>query len=186
MSHIHPTALIEPNVNIGYGTKIWAFVHILSGATIGEDCNICDNCFVESDVTIGNRVTIKSGAYLWDGIALEDDVFVGPCVAFTNDIFPRSKQYLTKPVPTLVKKGASLGANSTIVAGIVIGEYAMIGAGSVVTRDIPSHALFYGNPAKFHGWVCCCSIKLSFSGPITICKCGSQYELKESVITKKG
>lgn len=144
----HPQALIESGAKIGENTRVWAFVHILPGATIGADCNICDFVFIENDVIIGDRVTIKSGVQLWDGVRLDDDVFIGPNVTFTNDKFPRSKQY-PKQYPTInVKKGASIGANATILPNIVIGEKAMIGAGSVVTKDVPSNAVVVGNPAR--------------------------------------
>ncbi|MEM7367604.1 MAG: acyltransferase [Bacteroidota bacterium] len=149
--YIHPQALVETD-KIGQDSRIWAFVHILEGVSIGSNCNICDHCYIEQDVQIGNNVTIKSGIYIWAGVVLEDDVFLGPNVVFTNDLRPRSKQY--KPVvKTLVQKGASIGANSTILAGVTIGQYAMTGIGSVVTRDIPPYALYYGNPAKHQGWV---------------------------------
>ncbi len=149
--YIHPSSIVETK-QIGQHTRIWAFVHILNNVSIGENCNICDHCFVEDGVSIGNNVTVKSGIYLWKGVRLEDDVFLGPNVVFTNDIRPRSKQYI-ESVPTTVKKGASIGANSTILAGTTIGTYAMTGIGSVVTRNVPSYALVYGNPAKQHGWV---------------------------------
>lgn len=144
---IHPNALVE-NEHIGPGSRIWAFAHILPGAKIGIDANICDHTFIENDVVIGDRVTIKSGVYLWDGIELEDDVFVGPNATFTNDVFPRSKQYLESYPRTRVCRGASIGANATILPGIVIGEFAMVGAGAVVTRDVPSRAVVVGNPAR--------------------------------------
>ncbi len=147
----HPAAINE-STDIGEGTRIWAFVHILHDVSIGANCNICDHCFIEDNVKIGNNVTIKSGVHIWKGVIIEDDVFVGPNTAFTNDIRPRSKHF-KEAVPTYVKKGASLGANSTILAGITIGEFAMTGIGSVVTRDIPAYALFYGNPARFRGWI---------------------------------
>jgi acetyltransferase-like isoleucine patch superfamily enzyme len=140
-------AIVESE-NIGEDTRIWANAHVLAGAKIGKDCNICDHTFIENDVVIGNRVTIKSGVYIWDGVRIEDDVFVGPSVAFTNDLYPRSKQYPDKFLETWIKKGASIGANSTVLAGLTIGEYAMIGAGSVVVKDVPSCALVVGNPAK--------------------------------------
>lgn len=150
--YVHPVSLVE-SANIGVGTTIWAFVHVLSGATIGENCNICDHCFVEGAVVIGNSVTLKCGVYLWSGIILEDDVFVGPNVVFTNDIRPRSKNKDYALSPIIIAKGASLGANSTILAGVTVGRYALIGIGSVVTRDVLNHALVYGNPARQHGWV---------------------------------
>lgn len=149
--YIHPSAIVDTK-QIGAKTQIWAFVHILDNVSIGIDCNICDHCLIEGNVTIGNNVTIKSGIYIWDGVVIEDNVFLGPNIVFTNDIRPRSKSY-KKSVNTLVKKGASIGANSTILAGVTIGKYAMTGIGSVVTKDIPDYALFYGNPAKQHGWV---------------------------------
>ncbi|MEM7655130.1 MAG: acyltransferase [Bacteroidota bacterium] len=149
--YVHPQALVETE-KIGNDTRIWAFVHILPEVEIGENCNICDHCFIENEVKIGSNVTVKSGIYLWSGVTLEDDVFLGPNVVFTNDVRPRSKQYV-EPTQTLVKQGASIGANSTILAGVTIGEYAMTGIGSVITRDIPSYALYYGNPARQKGWV---------------------------------
>lgn len=144
----HPQALIELGATIGEKTNIWAFVHILPGAIIGDDCNICDHVFIENDVIIGNRVTIKCGVQLWDGVKLGDDVFVGPNVTFTNDKFPRSKKYPSQFLKIIVKEGASIGANATILPGITIGRKAMIGAGSVVTKDVPDYALVLGNPAR--------------------------------------
>ncbi len=134
--------------HIGNNTKIWQFVVVLKGARIGEDCNICSHCFIENDVLLGDRVTVKCGVQLWDGITLEDDVFIGPNVTFTNDPFPRSKQYPQQFPRTVVKKGASIGANATILPGITIGENAMIGAGSVVTKDVPANVVVTGNPAR--------------------------------------
>jgi len=144
---IHQLACVETE-NIGQGTRIWAFAHILSGAIIGEDVNICDHTFIENDVIVGNRVTIKCGVYLWDGVRLEDDVFVGPNAAFTNDRFPRSKQYLDRFPETIVKQGASIGANAVILPGIIVGQNAMVGAGAVVTHNVPENTLVLGNPAK--------------------------------------
>ena len=135
--------------NIGTNTNIWQFCVIFPNAKIGNNCNICANVLIENDVTIGNNVTIKSGVQLWDGITVEDDVFIGPNVTFTNDLFPRSKNPEWKISKTLIKNGASIGANSTILAGITIGEKSMVGAGSVVTKDIPAGELWFGNPAKF-------------------------------------
>lgn len=148
---IHPLAQVQSKT-IGEGTKVWQFAIILEGAVIGKNCNINCHTFIENDVVMGNNVTVKSGVYLWDGITIEDDVFIGPAAVFANNLAPKSKQHLT-PVPIIVKRGASIGANASILPGITIGEYAMIGMGSVVTKDVPSHALVYGNPAKIKGWV---------------------------------
>jgi UDP-2-acetamido-3-amino-2,3-dideoxy-glucuronate N-acetyltransferase len=147
----HELALVESN-SIGDGTRIWAFSHVLPGARIGSNCNICDHTFIENDVTVGDHVTIKSGVQLWDGVTLEDDVFIGPNAAFSNDAFPRSEQYPERFLRTLVKKGASIGANATILPGLVIGENAMIGAGAVVTRDVPPNTILTGNPARISGY----------------------------------
>ncbi|MQT92140.1 WxcM-like domain-containing protein [Pseudomonas helleri] len=149
---VHDRALCE-STNIGFGTRVWAFAHILPGAVIGADCNVCDNVFIENDVVVGDRVTLKCGVQLWDGITLEDDVFVGPNATFTNDIFPRSKIYPNEFKRTVVKKGASLGGNCTVLPGLVIGSNAMVGAGAVVTRSVPPNAIVVGNPAKIIGYV---------------------------------
>jgi UDP-2-acetamido-3-amino-2,3-dideoxy-glucuronate N-acetyltransferase len=144
----HEQALVEPGAQIGERTRIWAFAHVLSGAKIGADCNICDNVFIENDVQVGDRVTIKCGVQLWDGLRVADDVFIGPNATFTNDIFPRSKQYPEKFLQTRIHAGASIGANATILAGVTIGEKAMVGAGAVVTKDVPAYAVVVGNPAR--------------------------------------
>lgn len=148
----HTHALVESKL-IGKNTRIWAFVHILPKAVIGEECNICDHVFIENDVTIGHRVTVKCGVQLWDGTILEDDVFIGPNATFTNDPFPRSRQYPANFSSTLVQKGASIGANATILPGITIGINAMVGAGAVVTRNVPPNAIVVGNPARIAGYV---------------------------------
>jgi acetyltransferase-like isoleucine patch superfamily enzyme len=149
--YCHPSSYVNTK-EIGDNTRVWAFVNIMDGVKIGANCNICDHCFIEKGVVLGNNVTVKCGIYIWDGIEIEDDVFLGPNVVFTNDIRPRSKQYI-EVVKTKIKKGASIGANSTILAGVTIGCYAMCGIGSVVTRDVPDYALVYGNPAKIRGWI---------------------------------
>lgn len=148
--YLHPNAICETD-DVGKDTRIWAFVHILPGAVIGADCNICDFVFIENAVVIGDRVTIKSGVQIWDHIAIENDVFIGPNVTFTNDRYPRSKKYENLGEKTIIKSGASIGANSTILPGITVGKNSMIGAGSVVTRDIPDYALAFGNPARIQG-----------------------------------
>jgi len=149
---VHEKAIVESK-NIGEGTKVWAFCNILEDAKIGKNCNICDGCFVEGKVVIGDNVTIKNGVYLWEGITVEDGVFIGPNATFVNDKYPRSKNTDYKQEQTLLKKGCSIGANATILSGIVIGESAMVGAGAVVTKDVPDFALAYGNPAKIMGKV---------------------------------
>jgi len=139
--------------HIGEGTLVWAYAHILPGARIGRDCTICDHTFIENDVIVGDRVTIKCGVQLWDGLRVEDDVFIGPNATFTNDRFPRSKHHLAEYPRTVIKRGASIGANATLAPGIVIGEMAMVGAGAVVTHDAPPHSKLAGNPARIIGYV---------------------------------
>ena len=148
---VHEKGLCE-STNIGEGTRIWAFAHVLPGATIGADCNICDGVFIENDVTIGNHVTVKCGVQVWDGVTLENNVFVGPNATFTNDIRPRSKVYPAEFLRTVVEEGASIGANATLLPGIRIGRNAMVGAGAVVTRSVPPNAIVVGNPAKIVGY----------------------------------
>lgn len=147
----HPTAIVESQ-SVGEGTRVWAFAHILPGAVIGAECNICDHTFIENDVRLGDRVTLKCGVQVWDGITMEDDVFVGPNATFSNDPFPRSRQHPAEFARTLIKRGASIGANATILPGLTIGEKAMIGAGAVVTHDVPPMAIVTGNPARIVGY----------------------------------
>lgn len=148
---IHSLADVQ-STNIGEGTSIWQFSIVLKGAIIGKNCNINCQVFIENDVIIGDNVTIKPGVQIWDGVSLEDDVFVGPNVTFTNDLFPKSKNKDFELKKTIVKKGASIGANATILAGITIGENSLIGAGSVVTKNIPENTVWFGNPAKQKGF----------------------------------
>lgn len=149
---IHPLSDVK-SINIGQDTKIWQYSVILEGAAIGENCNICAHTLIENDVTIGNNVTVKSGVYIWDGITIEDNVFIGPSVTFTNDKKPRSKQYPDEFSQTIIKYGASIGANTTVLPGITIGKYAMIGAGAVITKDVPDYAIMVGNPAIIKGYI---------------------------------
>ncbi|TLD80543.1 N-acetyltransferase [Helicobacter sp. MIT 05-5293] len=154
MIYIHDTSIIDSNVSIGENTKIWHFCHILSGAVIGENCSFGQNCMIGTNVRIGNNVKAQNNISIYEGVTIEDDVFLGPCVVFTNVINPRafiSRKNAFKP--TLLQKGCSIGANATIVCGVKIGQYALIGAGSVVTKDIADFALVVGNPAKQIGWV---------------------------------
>jgi acetyltransferase-like isoleucine patch superfamily enzyme len=149
---IHPLSDVQ-SANIGEGTSIWQFCVVLPGAVIGCDCNVNAHCFIENAVTLGNRVTVKSGVYLWDGVHLADDVFVGPNVTFANDKYPRSKRHLEAYPRTQVLRGASIGAGAIILPGITIGELAIIGAGAVVTKDVPSRAVVIGNPARIQRYV---------------------------------
>ena len=152
MTGVHPTADVQTS-KIGTNTFVWQYTIVLTEATIGNNCNINCHCFIENDVVVGNNVTIKAGVYLWDGIEIEDDVFVGPNVTFTNDKYPRSKQYPSTFDKTIIRQGASIGAASVIVGAVEIGAHALVGAGSVVTRSVPANALVRGNPAKQVGWV---------------------------------
>lgn len=181
----HPTAIVESE-SIGSGTKIWAFSHVMKGAIIGSDCNICEHSFIESGAVIGDRVTLKNGVQVWEGISLEDDVFVGPNAVFTNDRWPRSsrsetagKRYQSRDwlEKTVIHKGASIGANATIACGIEIGRYAMIGMGSVVTKSVPELAIAFGSPAHVHGYACICGQKLVLKRNILSCnQCGRSYK----------
>jgi len=151
MSNVHQLTDVQSE-NIGKGTRIWQFCVVLPEAQIGRDCNICSNVFIENDVVVGDRVTVKCGVQLWDGLRVEDDVFIGPNVTFTNDAFPRSRKRPEKFAQTILRAGASIGANATVLPGITIGRGAMVAAGAVVTRDVPAHAVVKGNPARISGY----------------------------------
>jgi acetyltransferase-like isoleucine patch superfamily enzyme len=174
--YIHPKAIVETK-KIGEGTKIWAFSHILPGTSIGKSVNIAEHCFVENNVKIGNDVTIKCGVFIWDGIIIEDHVMLGPSATLTNDLYPRSKNVNYKQLNTIFKKGCSIGANATILAGVKIGEYSMVGAGAVVTKDIPDFAIVYGNPASIKDYICVCGNKMIFNkNDKYSCQCGKTYK----------
>lgn len=173
---IHATACIDDNVEIGAGTHIWHFSHILTGSHIGTQCNIGQNVVIGPHVTIGNGCKIQNNVSVYQGVTLEDDVFCGPSMVFTNVWNPRAHiRRMDEVRPTVVRKGASLGANCTIVCGVTIGRYALVGAGSVVTHDVPDYALIYGNPARFRGWICQCGVKLDEQ--LMCPQCHLQYEL---------
>ncbi|MCD6458595.1 MAG: N-acetyltransferase [Thermoproteales archaeon] len=154
--YVHPTAVIEEGAEIGEGTRIWHFAHVRSGAKIGKNCNIGKDVYIDVGVIVGNNVKIQNGVSLYKGVIVEDDVFIGPYAVFTNDLYPRAFSRDWEVIPTQIKKGASIGANATIICGITIGEYAMVGAGAVVTKNVPPHGLVIGNPAKLRGFVCFC------------------------------
>ena len=184
---VHESSYVDAPCSIGRGTKIWHFSHIMKNCRIGNDCNIGQNVVVSPDVEIGNNVKIQNNVSVYTGCILEDDVFCGPSMVFTNVINPRSHvarkdEYKT----TRVKRGASIGANCTIVCGTTIGRYAFIGAGSVVTKNVPDYALMYGNPAVLRGWVCNCGVKLSFAadGHTTCSACGVMYVKEGNVVAE--
>lgn len=187
--YIHPSSVIDQPCDIGRGTKIWHYSHISKGAKIGDNCQLGQNVFVGSKAEIGNGVKIQNNVSVYDCVKLEDDVFCGPSMIFTNVINPRSQiPRKDEFKETRVKKGATLGANSTILCGITVGEYAFIGAGAVVTKDVPAYALVYGNPARFKGWMCQCGVKLALKGRQATCKaCGKRYlKEKSGLIRIKG
>jgi UDP-2-acetamido-3-amino-2,3-dideoxy-glucuronate N-acetyltransferase len=172
---IHKTAEVFTS-HVGVNTQIWQNVIVLENALIGDNCNINCHCFIENDVKIGNNVTIKCGVYIWDGLIIEDDVFIGPNVTFTNDLFPRSKQFDREILNTVIKQGASIGAGAVILAGITIGRYSMIGAGSLITKSIPDYSLWYGNPAEQKGYVTKSNTMVSLD---LTDKMGNKYMLKD-------
>jgi len=179
--NIHPTSDIQSK-NIGGGTDIWQFTVVLPGATVGKNCNINSHCFVENDVIIGDGVTIKCGVYIWDGITIGDNAFIGPNVTFMNDKFPRSKKNF-ELLRTIIRQGASIGANATLLPGITVGAFSLIGAGSVITKDVPDNTLWIGNPARQKGYVCNCGQKLDKD--LHCRQCNSDYRLVNSHLVKQ-
>ena len=184
---VHEKALCE-STDVGAGTRVWAFAHVMKGAKVGEDCNLCDHSFIESGAVLGNKVTVKNAVLVWDKVTVEDEVFLGPNMVFTNDMNPRVafKKDPSTFLPTLVKRGSSIGANATIVCGVTLGENCFVGAGSVVILDVPAYAMVAGNPARRIGWMCACGEKLegqqaSKHDPLS-CKCGRRYELLDEKV----
>jgi UDP-2-acetamido-3-amino-2,3-dideoxy-glucuronate N-acetyltransferase len=175
---VHERALCESR-DVGIGTRVWAFAHVMDGARVGRDCNVCDHAFIEAGAVVGDRVTVKNNVLIWDGVAIGDDVFLGPNVVFTNDRDPRAafKKAGGQLLTTTVGDGATIGANATVLAGIAIHHDAFVGAGAVVTRDVAAHALVVGNPAVRVGWVCACGRRLDSA---LACECGRQYHLRDT------
>jgi UDP-2-acetamido-3-amino-2,3-dideoxy-glucuronate N-acetyltransferase len=182
---IHPTAIVDEGASIGDGSRVWHWVHICAGARIGRDCSFGQNVFVGNDVVVGNNVKVQNNVSIYDAVTLEDDVFCGPSMVFTNVFNPRSAvSRRSEYRRTRVAKGASIGANATIICGHDIGEYAFIGAGAVVTSDVPPHALMMGVPARRTGWMCRCGVRLPASrGQVACSQCGASYEISEKACT---
>lgn len=181
----HPLALVESD-EIGAGTRVWAWAHVMAGARIGADCNIGEHCFVESGAVLGDRVTVKNGVAIWDGVVAEDDVFLGPNAVLTNDPRPRSRNPDFKPSPTRLARGCSVGANATVLCDLTVGRHALVAAGAVVTRDVPDHALVVGAPARVRGHVCVCGAGLGFDDDSTVCGCGRCFVRNERGIVVVG
>lgn len=180
---IHELSEVQ-SLNIGHNTDVWQFSVILKGAIIGDNCNINCHVFIENDVLIGNNVTVKAGNYLWDGLTICDDVFLGPNVTFTNDKLPRSKQYKSAFQRTVIKNNASIGGGATILGGVEIGQYAMIGAGTLITKNVPDRALVYGNPASIKGWLNEDGSKMRRNGKCFIDAAGLRWEQKNDNLIK--
>ena len=175
---VHPYALCETD-EVGAGTRIWAFAHILPGAVIGADCNICDHAFIEGEVRVGNGVTVKNGVQLFDGVVVHDDVFLGPNCIFTNDRNPRAavKKGVGQRIPTRLERGCTIGANATVVCGVTVRPGGFVGAGAVVVKDVPAYAIVVGNPARQVGWMCSCGNRLDDS---LDCQCGLRFRVRSA------
>jgi UDP-2-acetamido-3-amino-2,3-dideoxy-glucuronate N-acetyltransferase len=184
---VHESSYVDEPCQIGDGTKIWHFCHVMQNSQIGENCNIGQNVVVSPDVILGNNVKVQNNVSIYTGVVCEDDVFLGPSMVFTNVINPRSHINRKEEYkPTLIKKGATIGANATIVCGHTIGQYALIGAGSVVVKDIKDYALMAGNPARQIGWICQCGEKIDFKNGESHCShCGSEYTLEKDTVKRK-
>jgi len=178
-AQVHPTAIVDEGAELGEGTRVWHWVHVCGGARIGAGCSLGQNVFVGNDVVIGDRVKIQNNVSVYDAVRIEDDVFCGPSMVFTNVYNPRSAiERKSEYRPTLVRKGASLGANCTIVCGTTVGRYAFIGAGAVINRDVPDHALMVGVPARRVGWMCECGVRLKGEGRVDCDDCGRSYQVE--------
>ncbi len=184
---VHPSSFVDDGAQVGKGTRIWHFCHLMSGAVVGENCNIGQNVFIGSEAILGNGVKVQNNVSIYSTVMCEDDVFLGPSMVFTNVINPRAFiERKDEFRPTLIKQGATIGANATIVCGVTIGEYAMIGAGAVVSKDVPDYALVYGNPGRIQGWVCKCGEKLEFIEKDAQCQsCSLKYRMTDINIVKK-
>ncbi len=190
---VHESSCLDKGTQVGTGTKIWHFSHISAGARIGTNCNIGQNVYIAPGVNIGNNVKVQNNVSVYTGVTIEDDAFLGPSMVFTNVVNPRSHiPRKDEFQPTLVKRGVSIGANATVICGVTLGQYAFIGAGAVITADMPDYALAYGNPARIQGWMCHCGVKLRFHAGdnderATCGHCGTQYVKKgESVKASEG
>ncbi len=185
--YVHESSFIDEPAEIGEGTRIWHFSHVLKGSKIGRKCNIGQNVVIGPNVSIGDGCKIQNNVSVYEGVTLEEDVFCGPSMVFTNVFNPRSAiPRMGEVKRTTVRKGATIGANATLVCGIEIGRYALIGAGAVVTRDVPDYGLIVGNPARRTGWVCECGVKLDFSGGVASCtECAREYEALDNSIKEK-
>jgi len=178
---VHPKGTVDRGARVGAGTRVWAHAHVMDGAQVGKGCNLGESVFVEAGARVGDDVTIKNGVQVWEAVEVGDKCFLGPNATFTNDLWPRSWKRPKESwlEATVLEEGATLGANVTVVAGVRIGRYAMVGAGAVVTRDVPAHALVFGNPARARGWVCRCGPRLSLrAGKATCAACGTRWVLK--------
>ena len=177
---VHERALCESST-VGPGTRVWAFAHVMDGAVVGSDCNVGECAFIEAGARLGDRVIVKNGVLVWDKVTVEDDVFLGPAMVFTNDLVPRVR-FKNGPeafLPTLVRRGASIGANVTVVCGVTVGESAFVGAGAVVAEDVPARAIVLGNPARRVGWMCDCGLRLDEG---LVCACGRSYRLDDETV----